>query len=111
MGKPKCQAKNFDAEALGRRLKKIRELYGGEGCTIEDWVHVLGIGRSTWSRYESAKRIPPADVLALICERLDVSPCWLLTGVSCGDPHITPSGRLQPGRLQTGSTQDPPEET
>jgi transcriptional regulator with XRE-family HTH domain len=49
--------------------------------TLEDLAQLTGIDRGTLSRYFHQERRPSIDVIAPICEALNVSPETLLIGL------------------------------
>ncbi len=49
--------------------------------TLEDLAQLTGIDRGTLSRYFHQERRPSIDVIAPICEALQVSPETLLIGL------------------------------
>jgi transcriptional regulator with XRE-family HTH domain len=49
--------------------------------TLEDLAKLTGIDRGTLSRYFHQERRPSIDVIAPICEALNVSPETLLIGL------------------------------
>lgn len=63
------------AETLGSRLKALR----GEKSR-EEFASYFGIHAQTLRKYEIDQRTPGADFLKDVCERLTISPAWLLMG-------------------------------
>jgi transcriptional regulator with XRE-family HTH domain len=49
--------------------------------TLEDLAQLTGLDRGTLSRYFHQERRPSIDVIAPICEALNVSPETLLVGL------------------------------
>ncbi len=49
--------------------------------TLEDLAQLTGLDRGTLSRYFHQERRPSIDVIAPICEALNVSPETLLIGL------------------------------
>jgi transcriptional regulator with XRE-family HTH domain len=60
---------------LGDRIQNAREL---KGLNSKQASALCNVSPSTWSLYESNKRIPSAEVLRLIAEKLEVSADYLL---------------------------------
>lgn len=62
-------------QVFARNLVAIRKANG-----LKAYVAAvnLGVHKSTWSQWESAKRFPSGDMLALIAAYFHVSPCTLL---------------------------------
>lgn len=66
---------------IGRRIQHVR----GE-MSQTAFAELLGISRSSLLRYEKDERLPDADFLALLCERLGADGHWLLTGKALVSP-------------------------
>lgn len=60
-----------DRLKIARRNSKLRQ---------EDFAKKLKIATPTLSNYETGKRVPDANLLALISKISKCSPGWLLTG-------------------------------
>ncbi|MCA0925298.1 MULTISPECIES: helix-turn-helix domain-containing protein [Bacillus] len=60
---------------LGDRIQNAREL---KGLNSKQASKLCNVAPSTWSLYESNKRIPSAEVLKHIAEKLEVSADYLL---------------------------------
>lgn len=60
---------------LGDRIQNAREK---KGLTSKQASILCNVSPSTWSLYESNKRMPSAEVLKLIAEKLEVSADYLL---------------------------------
>jgi transcriptional regulator with XRE-family HTH domain len=73
---PKTIGKRYNedesSEWLAQRLVKL-DLH-----TYEEFAHLVGIDRGTISRYFRHERRPSIDVVARLCEVLQVSPETLL---------------------------------
>lgn len=64
-------------ESLGERIKLARK---GLFKKQEDLALALGCHKNTISRYENGKRTPDATDIQKLCDVLQISPEWLLTG-------------------------------
>ena len=53
---------------------------GEIGMSQKDFAEKTGIAQSTISEWKSKKNNPTADKILIICDVLDVSPYWLLSG-------------------------------
>jgi len=62
---------------LKDRLKELRK---AEGLTQQEFADKISIQRSTYSKYENGQNVPTSAVIALICDRCNVSETWLRTG-------------------------------
>lgn len=60
--------------------KFIAELRKGKGLTQEQFGEKIGVTNKTVSRWETGTYLPPADVLVIMSELLDVSINELLSG-------------------------------
>ncbi len=67
------------ADWLGQRLVKLNI------ATYEDFASMVGIDRGTISRYFRQERRPSIDVIAPLCEVLEVSPETLLIALGAID--------------------------
>lgn len=67
------------AEWLAQRLVKLNI------ATYEEFAHLVGIDRGTISRYFRHERRPSIDVIAPLCEVLQVSPETLLIALGAMD--------------------------
>jgi len=62
-------------EVFASRLKKAREY---NGYTQSDVAKTLNINQSSYSLYESGKREPHLELVAMLSKIYDVSSDWLL---------------------------------
>lgn len=62
---------------MKERIRLIRE---NSGLSQREFGSTLLISGSAINLYESGKRIPPASVIASICEKFHVREEWLRTG-------------------------------
>lgn len=53
---------------------------GEIGMSQKDFAEKTGIAQSTISEWKTKKNNPTADKILIICDVLDVSPYWLLSG-------------------------------
>ena len=60
---------------MGARLKKYRE---AKGYTQRQFASLIGVGNSRVSNWEIGISRPDVDLLAVICDALEVSPSDLL---------------------------------
>lgn len=60
---------------FSNRLKEYREQ---SGMTLESLSHRVGFPNQTLNRWERGDRIPKIDVVAVLAEKLNVSPLWLI---------------------------------
>ena len=67
------------ADWLAQRLVKLNI------ATYEDFTSMVGIDRGTISRYFRQERRPSIDVIAPLCEVLEVSPETLLIALGAID--------------------------
>ena len=67
------------ADWLAQRLVKLNI------ATYEDFASMVGIDRGTISRYFRQERRPSIDVIAPLCEILEVSPETLLIALGAID--------------------------
>lgn len=65
--------------AFGRRLTAARLASGFE--TAADMARELGLGATTYRKYERGENIPEPDVLAAIVKVTGQSLDWLILGV------------------------------
>lgn len=59
----------------GEKLKEFRKLYS---LTQIDLAQILGMPQGNYSRLEKGEQDIKLSMILLICERLNVSPNWLL---------------------------------
>ena len=62
-------------EFLGTRIQNAREKMG---LNATQAAKLIGVGKSTWSLYESDKRTPSVATLKRIAEELNVSMDYLV---------------------------------
>lgn len=60
---------------IGQRLKELRS---EKGVSQKDIADYLGITQRAYSYYEQGLRLPPCDVLVLLCDYFNVSADYLL---------------------------------
>ena len=60
---------------FARNLARLRQ---AAGLKIYAAADALGVGKSTWSQWESGKRFPNGEMFAAIADCLHVRPCALL---------------------------------
>ena len=63
---------------------RLREAAGRVGHSQAALAKSLGMTSGTFSRYWNGERLPPADTLIDLAEKLGVSPAWLIRGASSG---------------------------
>ncbi|WP_410495704.1 helix-turn-helix transcriptional regulator [Cellulosilyticum sp. ST5] len=68
---------SFDYTVIGKRIKKIREK---QGYTQEKVAETLGVSSAYISKIEIGKTSLSIETLASICECLEISPIFVLTG-------------------------------
>lgn len=68
---------SFDYTVIGKRIKKIREK---QGYTQEKVAETLGVSSAYISKIERGKTSLSIETLASICECLETSPIFVLTG-------------------------------
>ena len=64
-------------EAIGGRLKSIREAYGLKPSEIAD---KLGVERTYWSRWETGARPIPIDMAYALTQMFEVDLDYVLSG-------------------------------
>ena len=69
------------------RLLNEMEVQGKKATELN---HFLGINSSSFSTWKKFKRNPPAEYISRICEFLNVSSDWLLTGQGTKSRTATP---------------------
>lgn len=73
---------------IGERIKEVRK---AKGYTQQRFADELGLKQNTIATYEMNKTIPSERTLTDICEKFNVDPVWLRTGV--GDDPFLPVSR------------------
>lgn len=68
---------SFDYTVIGKRIKKIRE---EKGYTQEKVAEALSVSSAYISKIERGKTSLSIETLANICECLETSPIFVLTG-------------------------------
>jgi transcriptional regulator with XRE-family HTH domain len=63
-------------KTFGKRLKIARERTGF--VSAQQFAHILGIEPATYRKYERGAAEPNFETLTRICERLSVTPDYLL---------------------------------
>lgn len=87
-----------DRSATDRARRRIRELRGEQGLTLEALAGRTGLGVSTLSRLEAGERRLSVDHLALIAEALGVGASDLLAPApGGGDPRVRARPRTHDG--------------
>lgn len=86
-----------DRSATDRARRRIRELRGEQGLTLEALAERTGIGVSTLSRLESGERRLSVDHLAVIAGALGVGASDLLAPVPGTDPRVRARARTHDG--------------
>ena len=84
---------------LGSRLKTLRG-----GLSQEEFSQRIGFNKNTIGNYERGERTPDVVFVKTVCEKLEVSPEWLLWGqgpMRRGEnapsaPHAAPAPALPP---------------
>lgn len=69
------KADDYLAAAFAQNLAHARLRAGMKSYVA---AHALGVSKSTWSQWESCKRLPSITMLGAIAESLNISPCELL---------------------------------
>lgn len=69
------ESKNTCIEVFSKRLKELRK---ANGYTIEQFAERVGISKSSVGYYESANRLPDAEILSRIADALNVSADYLI---------------------------------
>lgn len=88
---------------FSERLKRLRG-----SRRKSEFARLLGLTAQVYQRYEDG-RVPRADTLSVIAERLNVSVKWLLSGDSIrheGDPPQVGSGPEPGDSLHVGEDRD-----
>ncbi|QNH34514.1 helix-turn-helix transcriptional regulator [Aminobacter sp. MDW-2] len=70
-------------EAIGRRLKAVRAVYGWPQTQMGT---LLGITGQRWNTYEQGKSVPPPDILFKIWQLTGASTDYVLIGRKYGMP-------------------------
>lgn len=94
--RPLAQMRRTELEGVGQRILSARK---AAGLSMRQVVEDIPITASYLSRIERGDRIPALDVLALLAEKVGVSPTWLATGEDSFDLRVT---RKQMARLAEG---------
>ena len=68
---------NLDKE-IGKRLRMARKARGYKSA--RSFASRYKIPESTYSQHETGKRSLNPELMMLYCERLDISPGWLVSG-------------------------------
>ncbi len=84
-------------------INNILKLLEEKGRNQKDLCAYLGIGTSTMSTWKKRNSDPPAKYIILICEFLEVSPEYLLTGKERTTSNITQSTIGAIGSHSTGT--------
>ncbi|MEQ9143806.1 MAG: helix-turn-helix transcriptional regulator [Parvibaculaceae bacterium] len=79
-------AENDDIEALGERLRAVRQ---SMGLSASKMAGMWGLERKTWERYEHGDGAPKANVLIGLA-RMGINEVWLLTGMGDMDAAAGP---------------------
>ncbi|MBY0544789.1 MAG: helix-turn-helix domain-containing protein [Gammaproteobacteria bacterium] len=82
----------MDNNDIGNRLKAARKAAGYK--TAFAFCEKFQIPRSTYSQYETGKRIPKTKIIAVYAEKLGVNPRWLKLGE--GEPLTGTSYKKSP---------------
>lgn len=80
---------------LGKRIKEARG-----NITQQELAIQIGIAQNSLSRYERNEKTPDANFLIGFCEKLDISPNWLLFGVGEKTRSIGSSPQTGQGTLE-----------
>ena len=80
---------------MSRIGSKLRELRKKRGISQEDLAKVLGVTKSTISKYELGQREPDINAILKISEQFGASVEYLL-GVVDEDGLLTPEGIADP---------------
>lgn len=65
----------LNPESIGTRIREVRGR-----LTQQQFADLLGVGRVSVARYETGARVPDAEFIQVLNEKLGVDPIWLLTG-------------------------------
>jgi DNA-binding transcriptional regulator YiaG len=76
-GRPRRSDSEVDLEALGKRIRHLREL-----TTQEEFARALGISQAQLSKYELGQSAVPLSVLIKLVKRSGKSANWILMGTS-----------------------------
>ncbi len=79
---------------IGNRLKKIRD---EKGLSQEEISEMLGVKRTTYSKFEIGANNIPVPRLVKIAQKLNVSLNWLLLGN--GPKYIKDIGKINFGKF------------
>lgn len=74
---PRALAEEMKPEAIGERLRILREAHDLRPSEISD---MLGIERTYWSRFEGGRRAVTETVAALLVARFGITLDWLILG-------------------------------
>ncbi len=66
---------------LGQRLRSARE---AAGFTMEEAARRIGVMKPTWQAWETGRKEPRSNRLAMTAGVLGVTPSWLLSGMGDG---------------------------
>lgn len=70
--------------------KRLKESVKNSPYTQKQLSEILGINQDTFSNYVKEVYYPKADTLYELCNLIDVSPEWLLTGEGAPRYRLTP---------------------
>mgnify|MGYP002523222649 CR=1 FL=1 len=73
-----------------RIFARLLELH----MTQKQFSEKTGIPQSTISEWKSKKTNPTADKIMIICQVLEVSPEWLLSGIENEGKRVTPNNYI-----------------
>jgi transcriptional regulator with XRE-family HTH domain len=65
----------YDAYAIGQRASNIRN---NKNITQKEIGEALGIGQSSYSRFETGQGDLPLSTVVALCDYLSISPSWLM---------------------------------
>jgi transcriptional regulator with XRE-family HTH domain len=77
---------------LGGRLRHARKAAGYK--TAREFAQAQAIAPSTYSQYETGKRVFNAETIVRFCTALNINAHWLLFGVAGLEPHADTSWPL-----------------
>lgn len=66
-----------ESRAIGTRIAEVRRI---KGLSQVQLAEALGISKPGLANYERGVRVPPASLVADLCEKHGVSASWLLLG-------------------------------
>jgi len=91
---------------LSKKIKQIRAL---NNCTQEEFAKLLGIGYTTFQKYETGAVFPRFELLQKICKKFPKYTLWLIIddiGVKQGIPVLKENEQRIPKSKKPSKTKE-----